>query len=101
VVLGLAFLWILVVSWLGLWLGARLFFEPYRRRADKASPLFYDETRPDFPFYARRRQVLARRLSDPFLDRRRHIVQWLELIWIAVAFLGGAAIALVGTSVFK
>jgi hypothetical protein len=100
-VLGVAFLWMVAVSWLGLWLGSRLFFEPYRRRADKASPLFYDERRIDFPRYTRRRQVLARPLSDPFLDRRRQIVRWLEPIWISVALLGGAAIAVVGASVFK
>jgi hypothetical protein len=100
-VLGIAFLWILVVSWLGVRLDARLFFEPYRRRADKASEPFYDETRLDFPFYARRRQVLARPLSDPFLDRRRQIVRWLEPIWMAGALLGGVANVLVGTGLFK
>ena len=99
--LGIAFLWVLGVTWLGTWLDARVFFEPYRRRADKGSPQFYDETRLDFPFYRRRRQVLSRRLSDPFLDRRRVIVRRLQPIWIAVAWLGGAAIAFVVTSVFK
>ena len=75
--LGLAFLWILGIAWLGFWLDARLFFLPYRHHADPTSPSFYDDSRLDFPFYRRRRRILGQRLSDPFLERRRQIVRWL------------------------